>query len=171
MNIWGVIQNCLILVRKTELLTLVTYEGGTMRKSIWATHVLTVWVLIHGLMYAYGLFNIFSDISVGGIHWPLGPLPYIVLIVVGIWLYKKKKGARWVATGMLAWSTSGVVKMFLMRVFGSWPLEYITGNQIVTLGYLLVNGTCFVYLWWNKEGNPYSKSTNVGQVLEAEAED
>ena len=111
-----------------------------MRKSSWATHVLTVWVLFHGLMIAYRLFYVFEAFPVGGIQWPLGPLPYAALVVAGIWLYKKKKGARWVATGILAWSTIGILRMLLMQLFGSWPLESTARGQVLTLGYLLING-------------------------------
>ena len=129
-----------------------------MRELGWATQLLNIWVLFHGMWIAGILFKVFVGLEIGGIRLPAGIVPYVALVVAGVWIYKKKRGARIIATIILVWPTIGIARMIVTRLLGSWPYEYTIANQIFAVGYLVVNGLCFTYLWSRSVGNPYLNS-------------
>lgn len=126
-----------------------------MVNQTWALRLLNIWILIWGLLIVKGLTPLLTGVSVGGLRLPLGFLPALGLVVAGIVVFKRSRGARLIATGVLAWTTFGLLQGYIMCVFGAWEYQYTPVNVLFTVVYLVLNGACFVHLWFNKHGDPY----------------
>ena len=74
----------------------------------WLTHIVSFWVLIHGLLVASRLFNLLLNLNVGGVRLPLGPLAYVGLIIAAVVVIRRKPGPSVEAAAVLAVPTFGI---------------------------------------------------------------
>ncbi len=128
-------------------------------RTAWVVHLISAWVLIQGVVVTLALSRFLSSLSIGGITIPLvGIVPLVALVASGVVLFRRGRGSRWIATGILAWVSIGALKIVLSRIFGVWPYEYTMLNQVYSIGYLCINTLCFVFMWKSRAKNPYSRA-------------
>jgi hypothetical protein len=136
-----------------------------MGKSKTATRLVTIWAMLNGAVMAGGLFRQVQVLTAKSPIPLLGLVPVAGLVLAGIALAKRQRGARVIATVFLSWTAMGALRMVAMRLAGTWPYAYSARHQYGAAAFVVLNAACLVYLWRNRGGNPYSSACGADKPI------
>jgi hypothetical protein len=134
----------------------------------WQTGLLIAWVWFWGFSIVSKIGFVVPELVVGGLRFPVGFLAPVAIIAGSIVLFRRLKGARWLATAILAWTTVRLIGFHLRYIVGATDVHLEAANLIAGLVYYLINGSCLNYLWRDKGGDPLNRKSR--QAAEAETE-
>lgn len=126
-----------------------------MAKSSLAINFLSIWVLLNGVPVASGLAHLAAKSPWSAIR-VLGVLPVVGWLFVGFLLFRRRPGARIVASFILGWTSFGLLGILVKRAMGVWPHPYTWPHQLATIAVVLCNLAAVAYMWRRRATDPFS---------------